>query len=113
MGGGDENLTNYLAWPYLYANFYPFDPNLKACMVFLAIVLRYRDFSCTRPFAVGNGYFVYTMQVFKWAILFLLFPALLICSYLSLLFLKNALLSLLFYSQMSFTRKNTDFFLAR
>ena len=34
-------------------------------------------------------------------------------SYLLLLFLKNALLSLLFHSKMSFMRKNPDFFLAR
>ena len=30
--------------------------------------------------------------------------------YLLLLFLKNALLSLLFYSKMSYTRKNPEFF---
>ena len=52
-------------------------------------------------------------QAFKWALLFLfflLFPTFLICSYFSLLFHDNALLSLLFHSKMSFTGKNPDFF---
>ena len=46
-------------------------------------------------------------QAFKWA---LLFPTFLICSYFSLLFLENALLSLLFHSKISFTRKNPEIF---
>ena len=52
-------------------------------------------------------------QAFKWALLFLfflLFPTFLICSYFSLLFHENALLSLLFHSKMSFTRKNPEIF---
>ena len=55
-------------------------------------------------------------QAFKWALLFLfflLFPTFLICSYFSLLFLENALLSLLSHYKMSFTHKNPEFFLAR
>ena len=55
-------------------------------------------------------------QAFKWALLFLifiLFPTFLICSYFSLLFHENALLSLLFHSKMSLLRKNPEFFLAR
>ena len=47
------------------------------------------------------------MQAFKWA---LLFPSFLICSYFSLLFHENALLSLLFHSKMSFTHKNPEIF---
>ena len=53
------------------------------------------------------------LQAFKWALLFLfflLFPTFLICSYFSLLFHENALLSLLFHSKMSFTRKNPEIF---
>ena len=52
-------------------------------------------------------------QAFKWALLFLfflLFPTFLICSYFSLLFHENALLSLLFHSKMTFTRKNPQLF---
>ena len=49
-------------------------------------------------------------QAFKVALFFLLFPTFLICSYFSLLFHENALLSLLFYSKMSFTRKNLEIF---
>ena len=41
------------------------------------------------------------LQSYKWDLLFF---------YLLLLFLKNALLSLLFHSKMSFTRKNPEFF---
>ena len=41
---------------------------------------------------------------------FLLFPTFLICSYFSLLFHENALLSLLFHSKMSFGRKNPENF---
>ena len=51
------------------------------------------------------------IQAFKWALLFLfflLFPTFLICSYFSLLFHENALLSLLFHSKMSFTHKNPE-----
>ena len=44
---------------------------------------------------------------------FPIFPTFLICSYFSLLFHENALLSLLFHSKMSFTCKNQEFFLAR
>ena len=44
-------------------------------------------------------------QAFKRALLFLFFP-ILICSYFSLLFHENALLSLLFHCKMSFMRKN-------
>ena len=54
-----------------------------------------------------------SLQAFKWALLFLfflLFPTFLICSYFSLLFNENALLSLLFHSKMSFTRKNQGIF---
>ena len=40
-------------------------------------------------------------------------PTFLSFLYLLLLFLENALLSLLFYSKMSFTRKNPETFLAR
>ena len=50
------------------------------------------------------------IQAFKWALLFLLFPTFLICSYFSLLFHENALLSLLFHSKMPFTRKNPEIF---
>ena len=39
---------------------------------------------------------------------FLLLPTFLICSYFSLLFHENALLSLLFHSKMSFNRKNPE-----
>ena len=42
--------------------------------------------------------------------IFLLFPTFLICSYFSLLFHENALLSLLFHSKMSFTPKNPEIF---
>ena len=52
-------------------------------------------------------------QAFKWALLFLfflLFPTFLVCSYFSLLFHENALLSLLFHSKMSSTRKNPEIF---
>ena len=49
-------------------------------------------------------------QAFKWALLFLFFPTFLICSYFSLLFHEKALLSLLFHSKMSFTRKNPEIF---
>ena len=42
---------------------------------------------------------------------FPIFPTFLICSYFSLLFHENALLSLLFHSKTSFTRKNPEFFL--
>ena len=55
-------------------------------------------------------------QAFKRALLFLfflLFPTFLICSYFSLLFHENALLSLLFHSKISLTRKNQEIFLAR
>ena len=55
-------------------------------------------------------------KAFKWALLFLfflLFPTFLICSYFSLLFLENALLSLLFHFKMSCTRKNPEIFPAR
>ena len=41
---------------------------------------------------------------------FPIFPTFLICSYFSLLFLENALLSLLFHSKMSFTHKNPEIF---
>ena len=61
-------------------------------------------------FAIKNGPI---MQAFKWALLFLfflLFPTFLICSYFSLLFHENALLSLLFHSKMSFPHKNTEIF---
>ena len=54
-----------------------------------------------------------TRQAFKWALLFLfflLFPTFLICSYFSLLFHENALLSLLFHFKMSSTRKNPEIF---
>ena len=54
-----------------------------------------------------------SIQTFKWALLFLfflLFPTFLICSYFSLLFLENALLSLLFHSKISFKRKNPEIF---
>ena len=47
------------------------------------------------------------MQAFKQA---LLFPTFLICFYFSLLFHENALLSLLFQTEMSFTRKNPENF---
>ena len=40
----------------------------------------------------------------------LLFPTFLICSYFSLLFIENTLLSLLFHSKVSLTRKNPEFF---
>ena len=43
-------------------------------------------------------------------LLFLLFPTFLICSYFSLLFHENALLSLLFHSKMLFTHKNPEIF---
>ena len=46
-------------------------------------------------------------QAFKRA---LLFPSFLICSYFSLLFHENALLSQLFNSEMSFMRKNPEIF---
>ena len=49
-------------------------------------------------------------QAFKRALLFLLFPTFLFCSYFSLLFLEYALLSLLFHFNMSFTRKNSRIF---
>ena len=52
-------------------------------------------------------------QAFKRALLFLfflLFHTFLICSYFSLLFHENALISLLFHSKMSFTRKNPELF---
>ena len=55
------------------------------------------------------------IQAFKRALLFLfflLFPTFLICFYFSLLFHENALLSLLFNSKMSWTRKIQNFFLA-
>ena len=38
------------------------------------------------------------------------FPTFFICSYFSLLFHENALLSLLFHSKISFTRKNPEIF---
>ena len=41
---------------------------------------------------------------------FPIFPTFLICSYFSRLFHENALLSLLFHSKMSFTRKNPEIF---
>ena len=49
-------------------------------------------------------------QAFKLALFFLFFPTFLICSYFSLFFHVNALLSQLFHSQMSFMRKNPEFF---
>ena len=53
---------------------------------------------CSKPPAPKVGLFA-----FKQA---LLFPTILTYSYFSLLFLKKALLSLLFHSKMSFTHKN-------
>ena len=50
------------------------------------------------------------IQAFKLALLFLLFPTFLICTYFALFFHKSALLSLLFHSKMSFTRKNPEIF---
>ena len=67
-------------------------------------------------FGIGISAWIYILwdvQAFKWAVLFLfflLFLLFLICSYFSLLFHENALLSLLFHSKMSFTRKNPEFF---
>ena len=61
----------------------------------------------------GVGQSVTCLQAFKWALLFLfflLFPTFLIYSYFSLLFLENALLSLLFQPKMSFTGKNPEIF---
>ena len=46
-------------------------------------------------------------QAFKWA---LLFPTFLICSYFSLLFHENVLLSILFHYKMSCMRKNPEIF---
>ena len=60
-----------------------------------------------------SGLCCYAVQAFKWALLFLfflLFPTFLICSYFSLLFHENALLSLFFHSKMTFTRKNQEIF---
>ena len=54
-------------------------------------------------------------QAFKWALLFLfflLFPTFLICSYFSLLFLENALLSLLFTLKCHLRVRIQKFFLA-
>ena len=64
-----------------------------------------------KAFFVYNGSKLRTIQAFKWALLFLfflLFPTFLICSYFSLLFHENALLSLLFQSKISVTRKNLE-----
>ena len=60
--------------------------------------------------AMPQGWDFGAMQAFKWALFFLLFPTFLICSYFSLLFHENALLSLLFHSKMLFTRKNPEIF---
>ena len=79
------------------------------------------NFPCCNLFSLTDPAFLVSMlqlksylaQAFKWALLFLfflLFPTFLICSYFSLLFHENALLSLLFHSKLSFTRKNPDIF---
>ena len=58
-------------------------------------------FSCKNVFfSVGRGGGGGGGQAYNWELLF----------WLHLLFLKNALLSLLFYTKMSFTRKNPEFF---
>ena len=54
---------------------------------------------CYTGFQVGPTFPIYPI-----------FPTFLICFYFSLLFHENALLSLLFHSKMSFTRKNPEFF---
>ena len=65
------------------------------------------NFLCSAYF---GGHFCYHSQAFKRALLFLfflLFPTFLICSYFSLPFHENTLLSLLFHPKMSFLRKKS------
>ena len=56
---------------------------------------------------------IFSMQAFKRALLFLLFllfPTFFLCSYFSLLFSENALLSLLFSPKVFEVTKNCNFF---
>ena len=78
-----------------------------------AVVAAFRIYAQRGEVTAKRGGWSLCIQAFKWALLFLfylLFPTFLICSYFSLLFHENALLSLLFHSKMSFTRKNSEIF---
>ena len=69
---------------------------LKMCLFYLSVLSLFL-FCCKNVFFQGGGGLTSGTYFFD----------------LLLLFLKNALLSLLFHSKMSFTCKNPDFFLAR
>ena len=123
------SFVNMYAWLAIQLNMlmskclWVWQMSLNQICVFLVDTVKYWTYWHLLYFGYWTGGLVYNLvslflfqnnyQAFKWALLFLfflIFPTFWICSYFSLLFHENALLSLLFHSKKSFTRKNPEIF---